>query len=160
MKKWNFQKVLAKFGIERVDDTDPLMVGDLPESFDDSFSEYEADCMVYQSLRGDNNYLTAFAGDEKGIKAIADGFVRSIYGDIESFSYEGTDVSAEVLNVNNGLYVTKLSSVDIKEVSDSPVIRKEKTKITGVKDFYKIPLSVEGAAVDLIICFNNDWTVE
>ena len=126
----------------------------------EKLSEYEANCMVYQSLRGDNNYLTAFAGDEKGIKAIADGFVRSIYGDIESFSYEGTDVSAEVLNVNNGLYVTKLSSVGIKEVSDSPVIRNEKTKITGVKDFYKIPLSVEGAAVDLIICFNNDWTVE
>lgn len=126
----------------------------------EKLSEYEANCMVYQSLRGDNNYLTAFAGDEKGIKAIADGFVRSIYGDIESFSYEGTDVSAEVLNVNNGLYVTKLSSVGIKEVSDSPVIRNKKTKITGVKDFYKIPLSVEGAAVDLIICFNNDWTVE
>ncbi|MBP3371818.1 MAG: hypothetical protein J6L88_04760, partial [Clostridia bacterium] len=41
MKKWNFQKVLAKFGIERVDDNDPLMVGDLPESFDDSFSDLE-----------------------------------------------------------------------------------------------------------------------
>jgi len=41
VKKWNFQKVLAKFGIERVDDNDPLMVGDLPESFDDSFSDLE-----------------------------------------------------------------------------------------------------------------------
>ena len=123
-------------------------------------SEYEADCMVYQSLRGDNSYLTAFCGSSEGIKAIADGFVGNIYGEIENFEYEASDVAAEVLNVNNGLYVTNLSSININEVSDSPVIRNEKTKITAVKDFYKIALSIEGAPVDLIVCFNNGWSVE
>ena len=43
MKKWNFQKVLAKFGIERVDDNDPFFAGDLPESFDDSFSDLDSE---------------------------------------------------------------------------------------------------------------------
>ena len=36
MKKSGFQKFLAKLGVERVDESDPFFVSDMPENFDDA----------------------------------------------------------------------------------------------------------------------------
>ncbi len=126
----------------------------------EALTEYEAECIVAQSLHGDSSYLTAFCGSKEGIKAIADGFVEGMAGMDQSFNYEALDVATEFLNVNNGLYVTGLSSNNINEVSDSPIIKNEKTKITAVGDFYRIPLFIEGIPVDLIVCFNDGWGID
>lgn len=123
-------------------------------------SEYNAECMAAQSLHGDSSYLTAFCGSKEGIKAIADGFVASISEGMENLSYDPMDAACELLNVNNGLYITALSNNNIDEVTDSPIMKSESAKITAIGDIYKIPLYIEGRPVDLIVCFNNGWQIE
>lgn len=126
----------------------------------EAMTEYETECIVAQSLHGDSSYLTAFCGSQEGIKAIADGFVENYSMTDSNFNYEALDVACEFLNVNNGLFVTGLSSNNINEVSDSPLMQTKLTKIRAVSDFYRIPLFIEGVPVDLIVCFNDGWEIE
>ena len=126
----------------------------------EKLTRYEAECIAAQSLRGDSSYLTAFAGTREGLKALADGFVENISLGVNDLSYDIMDVSAELLNVNNGLYITTLSNNNIKEVSNSPIMKENGAKITSIGEIYKIPLFIEGTPIDLIICFNDGWTLE
>lgn len=123
-------------------------------------SEYEADFIAAQSLQGDNSYLTAFAGNKEGLEIMADGFVNSISLGASGLNYETMDVVCELLNVNNGLFITSLSGNNINEVTNSPVMKNEKTRVTSVGDIYKVPLYIEGSPVDLIICFNGGWNID
>ncbi|MBQ8913558.1 MAG: hypothetical protein IJ054_05895 [Lachnospiraceae bacterium] len=126
----------------------------------EKLTEYEAEYIAAQSLHGDSSYLTAFAGSKEGLKAIADGFVDSMSGGAKDLSYDALDVACEFLNVNNGLYITGLSNNNVDEVTDSPIMKSEKSKITSIGDIYKVPLYIEGSVVDLIICFNDGWSFD
>ncbi len=123
-------------------------------------TEYETNCMAAQSLHGDSSYLTAFCGEEEDIDAVAWGFVSNFMSEGEEITYDVLDVTSEFLNVNNGLYITGLSSNNIREVSDSPIMKTEHTKITAIGDIYRVPLYIDGSNVDLIVCFNDGWKIE
>ncbi len=119
-----------------------------------------SDCIAYQTIHGDKDYLTAFCGNLDELDTISWGFMSGLLGPGESISYEVLDVVAEYLNVNNGVFVTKLDCVGVEERSDYPVYYYDPSKITSTMDMFRVPLFISNMQVDLIICCGKGWTVE
>ena len=122
-------------------------------------TEYKSNYMAAQSIKGDSNYLIALSGPKESIKKIADGFASTLSGDAEGLTYDVLDAACEFLNINNGLYLTALSENDIDAVTESPIEKKEETTITAMGDIYRIPLYIDGSPLDLVVCFNNGWSI-
>ena len=119
-------------------------------------NDYTADYIASQTMEGDCRLFTAFAGDGQGIKVIGEAYGKE---EFETIDEDLLDACCEFLNCNNGLFATKLSNEDTDLDMLPPVMYLEKTTVRSDGNVFKVPFTVQGKSVDLIICIETKWMI-
>lgn len=117
---------------------------------------YSADYIASQNLEGEYKLFTGFAGDGQGIRVIAEAYGKEEFAAVDE---DTLDACCEFLNCNNGLFATKLSHEDIELDMVPPVMYLQKTRICSDGNVFRVPFTVQGKAVDLIVCIETKWTI-
>lgn len=119
-------------------------------------NDYKADYIASQVMDGDYKLFTGFGGDGQGIKVIGEAYGKEEFDTIDE---DVLDACCEFLNCNNGLFATKLSNEDIDIDMLPPVMYLEETMVKSDGSVYRVPFTVQGKAVDLIISIEMKWTI-
>ena len=119
-------------------------------------NDYTAEYIASQILDGDYKLFTAFSGDGQGIKVIGEAYGKEEFDTIDE---DVLDACCEFLNCNNGLFATKLSHEDIDVDMLPPEMYLKTTTVKSDGSVYKVPFTVQGKAVDLIISIEMKWTI-
>lgn len=119
-------------------------------------NDYAADYIASQIMDGDYKLFTAFAGDGQGIKVIGEAYGKE---EFEKIDEDVLDACCEFLNCNNGLFATKLSYEDTDLDMLPPAMYLEKTSVKSDGNVFRVPFTVQGKSVDLIICIETKWMI-
>ncbi|MCR4716103.1 MAG: hypothetical protein K5656_02890 [Lachnospiraceae bacterium] len=124
--------------------------------------EYDSAHCAIRHIVGDKKFHTAICGDDDGIRKVADGLcMNSFSKSVGDAGIDTLDVVNEFMNWNNGLFASVLSDKGIEVVDEAPVIKPSHTVIHADENMYKMPLSIGGSNIDLIICYEDEtWKVE
>lgn len=122
----------------------------------ESVSSYKADYIASQNLEGDYNLFTGFAGDGQGIKVIGEAYGKE---EFETVDEDVLDACCEFLNCNNGIFATKLSNEDVDIDMLPPQMYLQKTTVSSDGSVFRVPFTVQGKAVDLVVCVETKWAV-
>ncbi len=110
-------------------------------------SNYRTGAVAMQEVVGDYNVINAFAGDDKGILAIAEAFAKQFF---DAVNVSALDSVGEFINICDGLFATAKSDDGMELNLLPPTMSKE-------------PLDINGSMVMVIpICINQqplDWIV-
>ena len=100
-----------------------------------------------QEIVGDYHVLTAFAGDDKGILAIAEAFAKQFF---DGVNVNALDSVGEFINICNGLFATEKSKEGMNLNLNPPKLSKD-------------PIDINGSVVIVIPIFINqqplDWII-
>lgn len=118
--------------------------------------EIATDYLASQALDGDYKLLTAFAGAGEGLKVIAEAYGKEEFDTVDE---DLLDAVCEFLNCNNGLFATKLSHEDTDVDMLPPEMAVESKKICSEGNVFKVPFTVQGKAVSLVICMETKWAI-
>lgn len=119
-------------------------------------NDYTADFIASQNMEGDYMLFTGFAGDGQGIKVIGEAYGKEAFDTIDE---DVLDACCEFLNCNNGIFATKLSNEDTELDMIPPMMYLKKTTISSDGNVFKIPFTVQGKSVDLIVCIETKWLI-
>ena len=111
-------------------------------------SNYKTGCFALQNMDGDYKAATIFSGDEKGILAVAEGFAKEFF---EEVNEEALDSVAEFINIANGLFSTGKSFENQMKIMLSPPVYSTQSLDISSSSIYVLPLEVNQQAVDLCI---------
>lgn len=103
--------------------------------------------VAMQDMVGDYNATTAFAGDDKGILAIAEGFAKEFFNEVD---INALDSVGEFINIADGLFITGKSYDGMEINLTPPTLSKEPIEING-STVYVMPIEVNGDAIDYIV---------
>lgn len=100
-----------------------------------------------QEMEGDYVAATAISGDEKGVLAIAEGFAKEFFDEID---INALDSVGEFINIADGLFITAKSYEGMNINLKPPMYSKEPIEITG-STVCVIPIEVDQQAVDILV---------
>ena len=100
-----------------------------------------------QEMEGDYAAATAISGDEKGVLAIAEGFAKEFFDEID---INALDSVGEFINIADGLFITAKSYEGMNINLKPPMYSKEPIEITG-STVCVIPIEVDQQAVDILV---------
>ena len=127
----------------------------------EQISEFDADLCATQHIIGDYRFYTAICGAEEGIARVAKGFASTSFTPGSADEVVDTlDAANEFLNCNNGLFVTGLSDGGVNVRVESPIMKKNHTILHANEHMYKVPLFIEDTDVELIVCYDESWSIE
>lgn len=127
----------------------------------EQITEFDAELCATQHIIGDHRFYTAICADEEGIGKVARGFASTSFtSDSASEVVDTLDAANEFLNCNNGLFVTGLSDSGVDVRVESPIMKKNHTILHANEHMYKIPLFIEDTPVELIVCYDESWSME
>ena len=110
-------------------------------------SNYRTGAVAMQEIVGDYNVINAFAGDDKGILAIAEAFAKQFF---DAVNVSALDSVGEFINICDGLFATAKSDEGMDLNLMPPKLSKD-------------PLDINGSMVMVIPIFINqqplDWIV-
>ncbi len=110
-------------------------------------SNYKTGAVAMQEVVGDYNVLTAFAGDDKGILAIAEAFAKQFF---DGVNVNALDSVGEFINICDGLFATEKSKEGMELNLMPPRLSKD-------------PIEINGSMVVVVPIFINqqplDWIV-
>ncbi len=110
-------------------------------------SNYRTGAVAMQEIVGDYNVVTAFAGDDKGILAIAEAFAKQFF---DGVNVNALDSVGEFINICNGLFATEKSKEGMNLNLNPPRLSKD-------------PIDINGSVVIVIPIFINqqplDWII-
>ncbi len=122
-------------------------------------SEYKAESMVLQYAHGARNVLVGLGGTENNLDALAWGFVNTLMNNTEA-EYDVLDVTAEFLNVNNGLFASG-SAGSLRTIRmESPMKKYDGCKLTSKGSIYRIPFYIDECPISLVFCYESETTIE
>lgn len=110
-------------------------------------SSVTAKAIACQHTFGAYDGFLGFCCDDKGILAIADGYAKEEFDEVNE---DALDSVGEFTNCVNGLYSAELSFNGVLIDMRPPELLFDAT-IEGVGDFYMIPVYVEGKKSNLIV---------
>ena len=110
-------------------------------------TSYQAGVYAVQAMSGDYKAHTIIAGDDKGILAVAEGFAKEFFDEID---INALDSVGEFINIADGLFITAKSYEGMNINLDPPMYSKEPAEFTG-SSIYVVPIEVDQQAVDLLI---------
>ena len=119
-------------------------------------NEYTGQYISSQELEGEFKIFTGFTGDGTGLKCVAEAYAGELFDDVDE---DTLDAVCEFLNCNNGLFATKLSMEDVELDMLPPVMYGQATTIHSEGSMYRIPFSIAGKSLDLIICVESKWMI-
>ncbi len=109
--------------------------------------EESFDCLIHQEMDGRFKVFTGLAGPEAAMASFAGRFAKS---SMTCMDDEACDSLKEFMNVQNGLFLSKLSNDWVElELAPSEVRRASKIKSVGVA--YKVPFSLSFGEFDFFI---------
>ena len=111
---------------------------------------FEVPCIIISPVIGDLPFYTMISGDEEGIRALAIGFVKTAFGNLDMVP-DIMDAAKEFLNCNNGLFLGELSETVPNTNLDFPIIKEKKTEISA-QCLYRMPVFVSDKEVNVFIC--------
>lgn len=103
-----------------------------------------------QDMDGDYNATTAFSGCDQGFLAVAEGFAKEFF---EQIDINALDSVGEFTNIVDGLFVTAKSYQGMEINLKPPVFETEPIEINGSK-VYIIPIEINEEELDLIVRLN------
>ncbi len=103
--------------------------------------------IAYQHTTGDYDGFLGFCCQDDSILALADGYAKEQFGTVDE---DALDSVCEFTNCVNGLYATELSYQNTSIDMQPPEFLFDGT-IEDTKDFYVLPLFIEGRRSDLIV---------
>ena len=110
-------------------------------------NELSAKYLVFQELVGDFHGLIGFASDSDGILAIADGYAKEKFGQVDE---DALDSIGEFTNCICGLYAADLSYQNVQLDMLPPEYHFDEG-LSGIGDFFVLPMYIEGKESKLII---------
>lgn len=110
-------------------------------------NELSAKYLVFQELVGDFHGLIGFASDSDGILAIADGYAKEKFGQVDE---DALDSIGEFTNCICGLYAADLSYQNVQLDMLPPEYHYDEG-LSGIGDFFVLPMYIEGKESKLII---------
>lgn len=119
-------------------------------------SPMQSQCVVTQLLFGDQQMFTVFAADQEVILDVASVFAEEEFTAVDPFSM---DAIAELLNLSNGLYVSRLSEEGIELDLYPPMMYSEERTISSEGIAYVIPVLISGKRLNVIFSINTDVDV-
>lgn len=114
--------------------------------------------LALQNIKEKNSFRTMFCGGNESISALANGFARTAFDVFDNVSCT-LDATKEFLNCNNGLYLTDLSKSQSRINLDYPIVKDVPVKISADL-MYRIPYFISGKELDLILCEDENFTLE
>lgn len=105
---------------------------------------------AYQDLNGDFNATIGFCSDNDGILAIADGYAKEEFEEVDE---DALDSIGEFVNCISGLYAAELSYQEVRLDMEPPEYGFDMT-IKKDGRFFVLPLYVEGKKSNLFIQIN------
>jgi hypothetical protein len=112
--------------------------GDIVLNRAERIKEESFDCLIHQEMDGRFKVFTGLAGPEAAMASFAGRFAKS---SMTCMDDEACDSLKEFMNVQNGLFLSKLSNDWVElELAPSEVRRANKIKSVGV--VYKVPFSL------------------
>ena len=92
---------------------------------------------------------------------MAKGFAKTTFAREETEDlFDPLDATNEFLNCNNGLFATELSQMGLEANLESIVMKKNHTIIHANEHMYCVPFFINGHAIDLVVCYDEDWTMD
>lgn len=113
--------------------------------------EYTFPSIAYQQLVGSHELLVGFAGEDGALLSIAGPFAKENF---ETMDEDAFDSVCEFINCINGLYASKLSSVDIHIDMTPPKFNQNKTLISD-GDIYVVPIVINDKQFDLLVVVDH-----
>lgn len=110
-------------------------------------SNYQMQVHAIQKMEGDYNAMTAFSGDDKGILAVAEGFAKEFFNEVD---INALDSVGEFINIADGLFVTAKSFEGMEINLYPPEFSKEPVDLSG-SSIYVVPVEVDQQPVDLLV---------
>ncbi len=110
-------------------------------------SNYKTGAVAMQEVVGDYNVTTAFAGDDKGILAIAEAFAKQFFEDV---NVNALDSVGEFINICNGLFATEKSNEGMNLNLMPPHLSKDPVEINGSMVIV-IPIFINQQPLDWIV---------
>lgn len=109
--------------------------------------DLSAKYIVFQELTGDFRGLIGFSSDDDSILAIADGYAKEHFQQVDE---DAMDSVGEFTNCICGMYASDLSYQGI-HVDMLPPEYRYGTDLSGIGEFFVLPMFLEGKASNLII---------
>lgn len=107
-----------------------------------------------QCYTGDYEIFVGLCGP--GNKIVGENYAKE---EFDSLDEDCLDAVCEFINVNNGLFATKLSQEEIHIDMLPPCIYKDMTTVSSEGMMFSIPCFVKNERVDIVICMETRWTV-
>lgn len=123
----------------------------------EKIDEYTASYLAGQEMDGDYRLFTAFSGEAKGLKLIAEAFAKESF---EEMSLDVLDADCEFLNCNNGLFAVKLGNEEVELDMLPPVMKDTMSTVRSESNMYQVPFYIKDERVDLIVCVESGWHLD
>lgn len=114
-------------------------------------SSYQSGAIAMQEIFGDYNAFMGFSGDDKGILAIAEGFAKEFFEEVD---INALDSVGEFINISNGLFATAKSTEGMELNLKPPVLSKEPLELSGSM-ILVIPVAINQQKLDWIVMLKN-----
>lgn len=108
---------------------------------------YKTGAVAMQEIIGDYNVVTAFAGDDKGILAIAEAFAKQFFDEVD---VNALDSVGEFINICDGLFTTAKSHEGMELNLLPPRMSKDPVEINGSM-IVVVPISINQQPLDWIV---------
>lgn len=157
-------KIFVKTGNEYYDEYISLMIRNINRfiSTDIKFSspyevtEFSADTMGTQCLKGDHNILAGLSANNKDLLVVANAYAKEEFEEVDADAFDSV---CEFINCVNGLFASKLSTSDV-DIDMLPPLFYNNFSITAQKSFYVTPITIEGKEISLVIGIDSSIVVE
>lgn len=103
--------------------------------------------IAMQSMEGDYNATTAFSGPDHGMLAMAEGFAKEFFDEVD---INALDSVSEFTNIVDGLFITAKSYQGMEINLQPPVFQTEPMEING-STIYIVPIEINEEQLDLIV---------
>lgn len=115
---------------------------------------YTSEYIASQCFTGDYEIFVGMCGD--GDKLIAEAYAKESFEEIDE---DCLDAVCEFINVNNGLFASKLSQEEVKIDMLPPEMYTDTTTISTEGMMFMLPCYIKGERFDIIICMETKWTI-
>lgn len=107
-----------------------------------------------QCFTGDYELFIGICGN--GNKLIGETFAKE---EFEKLDEDCLDAVCEFINVNNGLFASKVSLEDVKIDMLPPTMYTEITTISSEGMMFLLPCFMKGERADIVICMETKWVI-
>lgn len=113
--------------------------------------EYPFGTLASQKMVGDHDLFVGFAGMNKELLNIANPFAKEEFTEMNEDAFDSV---CEFINCTNGIYASKLSHEDTY-IDMTPPLFYTDMRISSERDFYVVPIIMNGEQIDLIVAIDN-----